>query len=366
MSLLKIGLLGKFIKREWDYRRRKLVGCSLEPTYRCNLRCKMCGVHTLVHPGDKARELTRRDMLDIVEGLAQMGADWLQLIGGEPLLRPDDMLAVVARANEVGVQPSIVTNGALIDEELGREIVRVGTQRLIFSVDGVGEAHDRVRGVPGGFERTRNAMNLIVQERRRQGLKHPIIEIQSTLSRLNYDQVDPLMKFKEEVQADGIVFLYVSEISAQRLDATRLEGEKPLCTARWAPGDGSCLFTPRELAVFREALQRLPANKNVQVFKALSDAAYVQCVFPTRRCYFMRNVMIINPFGDAYPCPHIDGYITGNVRESGVQGVWQNERQRKVVDGLRKGMYPVCSACCVFGLNLTPMQAVRLALGKSL
>ena len=366
MALLKdLSRLPKLLKREWGYWRRTLRGCSLEPTYRCNLKCRMCGCHTLAGPGDKDRELTRQEMLSIVDNLGRMGASWLQLIGGEPLLRADDMLAVIARANQVDVETTVITNGALIKEDLAREIVKVNTPRMIFSVDGVGAAHDRVRGVEGAFERTQRGMRLVIEERQRQGKKQPKVEIQSTFSRLNYDQAGPLIRFKEDVGADVLVFLYVSEIPATRLDATRLEGQ-PLCSQRWAPGGESCLFTPKELAAFREALDRIPPNKSNRIFQALDDNAYFNCVFPTRRCYFMRNVMIINPFGDAYPCPHIDGYITGNVRESGVQGVWQNERQRKVVDGLRKGMYPVCSACCVFGLNLTPMQAVRLALGKSL
>jgi len=366
MSLLgDLRRIPPLVGREWGYYRRRLRGCSLEPTYRCNLRCKMCGVHTLAGPGDKARELTRGEMLKIVDELAEMGASWLQLIGGEPLLRAEDMLAVISRGNAKGIQTTVITNGALIGEDLAREIVRARLQRLIFSVDGIGEVHDRVRGLEGAFERTCNGMRLVLEERRRQGAAFPVVEIQSTFSRLNCDQAEALVRFREEIGADKLVFLYVSEIPQSRLDATRLDGE-PLCTQRWAPGETSCLFGPEELKRFRGALERVPADKAVRVFKALDDDAYLRCVFPTRCCYFMRSVLIINPFGDAYPCPHLDAYVTGNVCEVGVKGVWQNERHRKVIDGLREGMYPVCASCCVFGQNLTPMQAVRVVLGKSL
>jgi radical SAM protein with 4Fe4S-binding SPASM domain len=319
----------------------------------------------LVKPGDRERELTREEMLKIVDELAEMGATWLQLIGGEPLLRAEETLAVTARAQALGIETTIVTNGALIGEDLAREILAGRVPKLAFSVDGVGEVHDHVRGVAGAFERTRRGLALVVEERRRRGVKAPVIEIWSTLSRLNYDQVEPLLRFKAESRADEIVFSYLSEISPDRLEATRLDGE-PLCTQRWAPAGESLRFSPKDLAAFRGALGHAPADKQQRLLTALGDEAYLRCRFPTRRCYFMRSVMIINPFGDAYPCPHIDRYVTGSVRESGVKAVWQNERQRKVIAGLGKTMYPVCSSCCLFGQNLTPLQMARLALGMRL
>jgi len=366
MDLLRnLRRIPMLVKREWDYARRRLKGCCLEPTYRCNLRCRMCGVRSLVKAGDQDRELRREEMLKIVDELGEMEACWLQLIGGEPLLRPEDMLAVTARANRHRIETTLVTNGALIGEDLAREIVAVRLPKLAFSVDGVGEVHDGVRGAAGAFERARRGLTLVVEERRRRGSALPVVEIWSTFSRLNYDQVGPLLRSKEEFGADAIVLNYLSEISPQRLDATQLDGE-PMCTERWAPSGESLLFSPENLAAFRSALECAPADKQQRILKALDDEAYLNCRFPTRRCYFMRNVMIINPSGDAYPCPHLDACVTGNVRERGVKGVWQNERQRKVIDGLREGMYPVCASCCVFGQNLTPTQAVRLALGKSL
>ncbi len=366
MSLLRtVRYLPRFLQREWDYAFRHLRGCSLEPTYRCNLRCKMCGVHSLVHPGDKDRELSRSDMIAIVEELGRMGADWLQLIGGEPFLRADDMLAVTERANRVGVKTTIVTNGALINEALARDIVARRTPRLIFSVDGLGDVHDRVRGVKGAFERTRRAMSLVIEERRRLKASVPAVEIQCTLSCLNFDQVEPMLRFTRQIGAEGIVFLYISEIPVASLDATRLNGE-PLCTHRWAPGEQSCLFTGDQVPAFRAALAQAPQSKAVQVFNALGDEAFTRCRFPTRRCYFMRNVLIINPYGQAYPCPHLEAYGMGDVRRSGVAKVWQNKRHRTVIEGLGKRMYPVCSRCCAFGMNLTPGQLARLALGMKL
>jgi radical SAM protein with 4Fe4S-binding SPASM domain len=319
----------------------------------------MCGAPALASPGDEARELTRDQMMKLVVELAQLGAKRLFLIGGEPFLRPDDMLAVTARAQQAGIKTIIITNGTLIGEDLARGIVGSGLHTLAVSVDGVGPAHDRVRGVSGAFARASEGMRRVIEEKRRRASRLPFVVIQCVISRLNYDQVDPLLRFKEETGADWPYFLYLTELPVERLEATRLEGE-PMCSLRWAPKGESLLLSPAELSIFRAALERLPDNENTRLLKALDDDAYLRCERTPRRCYEMRLNLVINPYGEAYPCAHLDRCVTGDVRRLGVRAVWQNERHRKVVAGLRNGMYPVCSGCCFFRENLTPWQHARL------
>jgi MoaA/NifB/PqqE/SkfB family radical SAM enzyme len=321
----------------------------------------MCGVSSLIRTGEDSPELSREEMLRITGELAEMGTTELILLGGEPFLRPDDVLAVTARAQQLGLKTAIVTNGTLIDENMARGILDSGLRKLIFSIDGVGAAHDRVRGVSGAFERAREGIRLVTQEKRRRAARLPFVMIQGTLSRLNFDQVGPLFRFREEVGADSVHLHYAAEVSAEKADATQLDGEG-LCSHRWVPNGESVLLSPKELAAFRDVLERAPKHEDVRILKALNDEAYLKCEHTPRRCYEMRIHMIINPFGEAHPCIYLDRCVTGNVREAGVRAVWQNERHRKVVAGLRNGMYPVCSGCCFIRENLTPWQLARLRL----
>ena len=348
-----------FLKREWNYWRRTLIGCTIQPTYRCNLRCKMCGSPRIATPGDAARELTGDQMVRIVDELGEMGVGNLQLIGGEPFLRKNEMLAVAERARQRKIRSSIVTNGTLIDGDLAQQLVDVGVRRLVFSVDGVGAAHDRVRG-PGAFERTKEAMRLVLEERRRRGSRHPVIITQTSISRLNCDQVPALFRFGEEIGADQVRINYVTEIPPDRLDATRLDG-LPMCTDRWGRKGESLLLSAAEIRAFRASLERAPAGQDIEVLKSLDDAAYLQCFHPPRRCYFMRNIMLINPFGEALPCIQMDRFVMGNVLKDGLRAVWQNERHRRIIASLRKGGYPACSGCHYYLHNLSPGQHLRTA-----
>jgi hypothetical protein len=78
-------------------------------------------------------------------GLAQ-----LVVWGGEPLLR-DDLPELLDAAVQAGLLTTVISNGWLIGERW--PALRGRVDALILSLDDVGQAHDRVRGMPGLYER---------------------------------------------------------------------------------------------------------------------------------------------------------------------------------------------------------------------
>jgi len=78
-------------------------------------------------------------------GLAQ-----LVVWGGEPLLR-DDLPQLLDTAHDAGLLTTLISNGWLIGERWPE--LRGRVDALILSLDDVGPAHDRLRGLPGLYER---------------------------------------------------------------------------------------------------------------------------------------------------------------------------------------------------------------------
>lgn len=150
----------------------------LAVTHRCNAHCVMCGIW----------QSTAEDRL-APDHLANLPASLrtLNLSGGEPFLR-NDLPDFVAAAREACPKAVITlsTNGYLPDRIVAqmRTIRRIDPAvRLAVSIDGIGPAHDAVRGDEGAFDRARETLDRLLAD----GFDG--LRLSMTLSRDNLDQL---------------------------------------------------------------------------------------------------------------------------------------------------------------------------------
>ncbi len=126
-------------------------------TNRCNFRCPFCFLHEDVKAGKKADELTCEEFGKIAASVGPLLQ--LSITGGEPFLRKD--LSAITRLfvkhTHAGFL-TIPTNAwftdrivAFLEETL--PACRGTDFRLVFSIDGIGDEHDRIRAATGSYER---------------------------------------------------------------------------------------------------------------------------------------------------------------------------------------------------------------------
>jgi MoaA/NifB/PqqE/SkfB family radical SAM enzyme len=124
-------------------------------TSRCNAFCRTCFYHEeLNRPGDLSFAQIER----ISETMPQITDLWLS--GGEPTLRRDVPQIIDTFAKNNGVKRVIIpTNGLvktrvyeIVDHALGQHPSL--DLYLNIALDGYGATHDRIRGVPGNWEKT--------------------------------------------------------------------------------------------------------------------------------------------------------------------------------------------------------------------
>jgi len=123
-------------------------------TYRCDARCEMCNIWQL-----KPQEfLSIDDYAKVPSSLKDINVS-----GGEAFMR-DDVVEIVRVINQKCDKPRIVisTNGFRTKhiissmEELRKEIPNVG---IGVSIDGMGETHNRIRGIKNAWERATDTLN---------------------------------------------------------------------------------------------------------------------------------------------------------------------------------------------------------------
>ncbi|NLY43684.1 MAG: radical SAM protein [Clostridiaceae bacterium] len=123
----------------------------MDPTSACNLSCTGCWA---AQYGEK-NNLSYEILDSICQQGKELGVYFYIFSGGEPLIRKKDIIKLCEKHQDCYF--FAFTNGTLVDDELCRDILRVGNFALAFSIEGDEEATDMRRG-KGTYRKVIEAM----------------------------------------------------------------------------------------------------------------------------------------------------------------------------------------------------------------
>jgi radical SAM protein with 4Fe4S-binding SPASM domain len=267
-----------------------------ELTYACNLACRHC----LSSSGRRnPAELSTEECFGVVDELQRLGVFYVNLGGGEPMLRRDFFDIVnYSTDHQVGVKFS--TNGTYIDASAARRLASMDYLDIQVSIDGATEAvNDNVRG-DGSFASARAAMDHLA------AADFGAFKISVVVTRQNVDQLDDFRAIADELRRPA----------AHHTPATLRPRRGHVGRATPNPGSAA---RPVPLAArsARRAHRRLVLPPQRPGLRATARAE------PVRR---RAVVCLIDPIGDVYACPFVihDEFLAGNVRDAGgFTGVWK-------------------------------------------
>lgn len=136
-----IDTIGRVIKL-YLLRQRFPFSVNLIINYRCNYRCKYCNSYNV-----KEKEMTTKQILQMIDEFSGMGARRLGITGGEPLLRAD-IGNILDYAKMKGMKTTLTTNGSLVPQRIN-EFKNLNL--LLVSLDGPERVHDKYR-IPGSYK----------------------------------------------------------------------------------------------------------------------------------------------------------------------------------------------------------------------
>jgi MoaA/NifB/PqqE/SkfB family radical SAM enzyme len=171
-------------RREWDRRGGEAdaggfpLHLDMDPTSRCNLRCRMCPRTWYMERGETAWAPLGPGDMDMglyrsaVEEGARLGARSVKLnFLGEPLLHPR-ILDMVRLASSLDLWVMMNTNAALLTPDLSRGLLRAGLTDIFFSFDSpYPEEYERVR-LGASYEKTLSNIRAFMEAKGRMGLGH--------------------------------------------------------------------------------------------------------------------------------------------------------------------------------------------------
>ncbi|MDR1657047.1 MAG: radical SAM protein [Deltaproteobacteria bacterium] len=176
-------------------------------TRSCNLSCVHC--YAAATPGPAPDELSFQEAAGLVENLTDYGVPVILFSGGEPLMHPN-LMDLVALAVRRGARAVLSTNGLLLDGDRARRLKALGLSYVGISLDGLGPAHDRMRGHTGAFQGAMRA----IRTAREAGLK---VGLRLTLTKSNQADLGALFDLVVREDIPRICFYHLVDQGANPL-----------------------------------------------------------------------------------------------------------------------------------------------------
>jgi len=158
----------------WDKMksRRKVFSFDLEITARCNNDCPHCYIN--LPAGDRAaqeQELTPAEIGRIADEAVALGAVWVLMTGGEPLLR-EDFAEIYLLLKKKGLLVSVFSNATMVRQEHVELFRKYPPRDIEVSVYGATkETYEKVTRRPGSFAAFQQGLRLLTDSGVRVRLK---------------------------------------------------------------------------------------------------------------------------------------------------------------------------------------------------
>lgn len=209
-----MGLYETRIERLTEWARGEKTGpvtIELVPTDKCNLNCLSCwrqGWDKQQIEKRYSEEMSDERLLKLIDEAADLGVKEIAFVGGgEPLFRSITPV-LIRKIKKYGMECDLVTNGALVTKPLVEEMVKIGVDRIKFSIDGVdAETHDYLRGIKGTFEKVMDNIDYFAKTKDALNAERPSILFNTVISKKNYKQLPDIVKLGNSVDLNGIWLL---------------------------------------------------------------------------------------------------------------------------------------------------------------
>jgi pyrroloquinoline quinone biosynthesis protein E len=301
-----------------DVARATSLLCEL--TYRCNLQCPYC--YNPLNMGRPSDELSGAEWLSVIDQAVDLGVLQIGFSGGEPTLRPAELVALTERATQLGAYTNLITQGTFLDDALLDRLLAAGLAHVQISIQA--PERELAATIAGTDVHERKVETL-----RRVRKRDVALTLNCVLHRLNHDSLPEVLAFAEQ---EGI----------RRLELANVQ------FYGWAYRNRGALMPTREQV---ERGAELVAATRQRLAGAM-DITYVLPDYfeelPKPCMHGWGNLALtVTPDGRVLPCPAATSITTlqfPSVRETTLRSAWNDSEAFTIYRGTA-WMPDPCRSC---------------------
>jgi radical SAM protein with 4Fe4S-binding SPASM domain len=275
-------------------------------TNRCNFRCNFCFYRDQIDKGLKPDELSIEEIKKFTENLGSLVQ--LSLTGGEVFVRKEfKEISDLFYRNCKPLYVTIPTNGSMpkrIYEYYDYFLPKYPkiNFRCVFSIEGIGDIHDKLRDVPGSFEKIKESFKKVYELRKK--YKNIVIDSNSVFTASSEDTLLDTVKYLK------------NNFNFDNISVTNARGKIP---------DENLKSKAREKYVkINEYIESLERNKEgrflssaIRAVNSLTRDYVIKVGFDDEfvdPCVAGQKLLVVSETGDVFPC-EILGKKMGNIKE---------------------------------------------------
>jgi tungsten cofactor oxidoreducase radical SAM maturase len=308
----------------------------IEVTTACNLSCQTCIRNSWSDPSADMDDATFERILESIKKLPNLERVIFTSFG-EPLVNPK-LFSMIEAVRRLGLDVTLGTNGVLLSDQLSRQLIRLGVDQLVVSIDGgKPETYEGVRGTHLSliiknletFNRVKNEL----------GVVKPTLAVEFVAMRSNLDELREVLNLASELNAARLIVSNVLPYTKD-MNEEKLYGygpRKPLFTGSWP--------------VKSDAWIRWGVIETPKMFWGAE-----------RRCRFVQDKsLVVSWDGSVTPCyayshsyqyyaidgvlKNVERYSLGNVNEQLLDEIWMSEEFTRFRSNVRAFHFPSCPDC---------------------
>lgn len=328
----------------------KIARLYIEPTTRCNLKCKTCMRNVWDEPIGDMDKNTFKCILQSLQALPDLP---LVFFGGfgEPFVHPE-IIDMIKSVKMLGAPVEIITNGILLDEKCSEELINIGLDMLWVSIDGASpECYGELRP-QGSLVNVVENLKALKKFKIKKGSKLPRLGISFVATKHNVNEFPDVIKLGYQLGVQKYLVTNVYPHTPELLEEIlymRSIGE---------PLESLAKITLPRIDLKEDTSSILEASIRGYYGAQLEG---LELLFPSETCPFVaKGSTAIRWDGRVSPCTpllhkHVsylgerlrvnNSYFVGSILEKPLNEIWSKEEYLQLRRRLEEFDFSPCAIC---------------------
>lgn len=287
------------------------ISISVEPTTSCNLRCPECpsGLRSFTRPTGMLQQDMFKKTIDQLKDTLTYLTFYFQ---GEPYLHPQ-FLDMVMHASSRGIYTATSTNAHYLKDEIARQTVESGLDRLIISIDGTSQDTYESYRVGGDLSKVIEGTKSIIEWKKKLKSRTPHVIFQFLVVRPNEHQIPEVYALADQLGVNQVV----------------------LKTA--------------QIYEYEKGSDLIPLQEKYSRYRKVDDGSFAIKNSLDDHCWKMWHSCVITWDGKVVPCCFDKDahFVLGNLSEQSFKEIWFGEQYNVFRKSLLKSRseIEICKNC---------------------